>query len=274
MNNIFDIKRFGRYFALDFRKANNNYGLSALILGLFPVFLFVIMWLFGGVINDSGISEYGHGAIVGLPFALIVLIFTFPTKVYGSLTDKRHGSDWLMVPASGFEKWLSMIIISCVILPLVFSVLYFGSDWLLGTMFKSYGTPIIDMAGFGVYSVDGYTDPYGNSVPAVSFNFLGIAWASWCVCILIFLLGAVVFKKGKAAKTLLVYFLASTILSSIFFACIGRTNIDSSYIAELLGSTTLERVTTKVNTFLSLSFGLTLAALGGALFWRIKTIKH
>ena len=35
-NNIFDFKRFGRYFASDFRSAVSNYWLSCTVLALSP----------------------------------------------------------------------------------------------------------------------------------------------------------------------------------------------------------------------------------------------
>ena len=119
MNNIFDIKRFGQYFLYDLRRAWNNYGLSLLLMGLIPIILYVVYQLI------SLVSGRGTGLVpdpmkfVGLFAVLCVVLLGAGTKLYGFVTEKRAGSDFVMLPASTTEKWLSLALMVCIVLPVV-----------------------------------------------------------------------------------------------------------------------------------------------------------
>ena len=113
MSNIFDITRFGNYFLYDLRRAKNNYGINLLIMGLTPVIL-LIFYLFISLIRGKGISAMPDGLKFGGIVAIVmVVILSSGARTYGFITDKRSGSDFLMLPASTFEKWLSMVIMVC-----------------------------------------------------------------------------------------------------------------------------------------------------------------
>ena len=110
MNNIFDFKRFGNYFAYDLRRAGNNYGISLLVLGLMPVILFIIHLLTMLLRGGNVYTMPGESKIIVLSIVLFVTAVSAGVKIYGSITDKRTGSDFLMLPASTTEKWLSMVL--------------------------------------------------------------------------------------------------------------------------------------------------------------------
>ena len=108
MDKYFDLKRFGQYLKYDLNNLRANYGLTLLILACFPVVLYVIYILINLIFNgllggwaDWHWSSPSMGFRIGMFFVcLIVLVVSFPSQQYGKLTEKRYGSDWLLIPAS------------------------------------------------------------------------------------------------------------------------------------------------------------------------------
>ena len=119
MNNTFNISRFSKYLLFDLKSAWHNSGITILILGCTPVFIFAFYELFS-LIFAQRFGYLNMGAVIaGYVVSFIVAFLAFPVRHYGGLTDKKEGSAWLMLPASGFEKFLSMLLISCVAVPAV-----------------------------------------------------------------------------------------------------------------------------------------------------------
>jgi len=265
MNNTFNPGRFGKYLMFDLRNAKNNFGLSLLINGCIPVIVFFFYQLIFRVFSGGNPVPSMGTQISAMTVAFFVVLLTFPTKVYGNLTNKREGSDFLMVPASSFEKWLSMILISCVILPVCFFVLLFGSDALLSLFFPAswpesiFGKiaelkSVVSEETEGLFKTDGVL----------------LLLAEWPESILVFLLGALVFKKGKVAKTFLAIFALSLLVSMI--AMLFNINIDM----ELSDWTDAEAVR-MLNTLKTVVWSLLAvwtAILMAGTYFRIKTLKH
>ena len=110
---IFDFRRFGKYFESDVRTCWANFGLSLMTISvLVPVVLYV------AVATLNMISSYSwDGPDTGLRLtafiiALICLVVSMPVKCYGDITEKRYGSFWLTLPASRLEKFISMILMT------------------------------------------------------------------------------------------------------------------------------------------------------------------
>ena len=146
MSNIFDIKRFWNFLLYDLRRARNNYALSMLLLGLTPVILYMIIQFFS-LIFGNGVAEIPDSLkIMVMAVSCVIIILGFGSKVYGQLTEKRAGSDYLMIPASTTEKWISLFLVTCVAAPVVLGVLLLASDGLMSLLFpNSYGTRVLDM---------------------------------------------------------------------------------------------------------------------------------
>ena len=95
MNNIFDIKRFGNYFLYDLRRGWNNYGISLLLLGIIPALIFLV-FQFVSLISGDGIGETpDEMKFLSIFLACIVVFFGAGAKLYGFVTEKRAGSDFL-----------------------------------------------------------------------------------------------------------------------------------------------------------------------------------
>ena len=277
MNNVFDFKRFGKYFAYDLNNAWSNYGISALVIGLLPLIMLIFSVIFELLLQGETAPMPLQVKFVLFTVAFLVVVLSAPVKLYGRLTERRVGSDWLMIPASPFEKFLSMAIMLCVVLPVAVFGLFAVCDLLLGWIVPAYGGSMVRQAA---------TDFPGMMALATSMNgtgitgggFIALMFLSWCVSILPFGLGAICFKKGKAAKTILCIF-ALEVLLSILLVIIFKGGFDSGFdlapkLERLLGDMTAEKVQFLINLFINACYLVVVGGLLVALFFRIKTIKH
>ena len=271
MNNVFSANRFGKYFLYDLNNAKNNFGLSLLILGLLPVIIFVISQLFSLIFNGSftlNTEASIPGRVMGALAAVAVVVMVGPVKLYGHVTDKRAGSSFLMLPVSTFEKWLSMVLMTIVVMPVCFGVVYLGADYLMGVIFpNSFGTPILNLpADYMNTAMIGDLD--------IHFSFGGIGFANWCMYALFFTLGAIVFKKAKTGKSILVLF-GLGMLFSIALATIMGLSAGADLEAYLSGLDLDPETAMKIFVnFCKVVMGIEIAAILGLLYWRLRTIKQ
>ena len=191
-----------------------------------------------------------------------------PSRLYGHVTDKRYGTEFLMLPASTFEKFLSLVIISAVVMPLCLAVLLLVSDSLLGLLFPNYyGSPLLSMETPSFFGISNTDMVYVNYI----FGFV----VSWMVNMLVFTLGAIFFKKSKVAKTLLSYFAVSMVCGVLFSAVIIRL---SQSVPELfppdLRFTDVQGLIDALNLFANIWYFFIVLVLLGLIFWRLKTLKH
>ncbi len=190
MNEIFSYKRFGKLLKTDIaRYLPKSYGTVLILLGLLPA-----IWLLMTLLkSDSSLNE-------GLRFVLIFIstvICTFFSvyKMYGHVNHKKKGVDFIMLPASSLEKFLSMTLISTVLLPIAFFTAAIILDYILASIPN------------GVY--DGYIK--GRYFNTYSLKIFGIFILSMSFT----LYGNMLFRKSKAAKTFFSGLLLSVCISTI-----------------------------------------------------------
>ena len=272
MNNVFDFKRFGNYFLYDLRCARNNYGLSLLILGGMPLIVFVFAVLTSLVFTHQVDEMNSMLKILSMWIPIVIVLLGAGTKLYGRLTEKRAGSDFLMLPASTLEKWLSMVLVVCIVLPIILFALFFICDTLLGLLLPNiYGERVFASAAFtslmgsNPFSWMGEGDPLFINFPAMTF-------LNWCVNILVFTLGAVCFKKSKVAKTLLCLFGLSVIFSFAAMILFGTANLDLDWFEEHFNDP--DRLESSINWTISLVFTFVIGGLLAGLWYRLRTLKH
>lgn len=201
MNSIFNFSRFGKYFLYDLRNAKNSAGLSILVLGLLPIIIFVVFEICCLVL-DGHLNESEDTGMIAISAAVMASTIIAPKKLYGGITDKKIGADYLLIPASCFEKFLSMLLILCVIIPLLLCVTLTLTDGLMCLVFPKYYLPI----------------NVSNDITG-DVNLTPIVMGGWIGGILSFTLGALIFKKSKIAKTIL----ASLVLSILMLPFIKIT---------------------------------------------------
>lgn len=262
MNNFFNFNRFAKYFAYDLRNAKNAYGMTLIALGLLPLIMFVffklVSWIF--LIGGREVELTGVARGLAIFIAYVVVILGSPAAIYGKVTDRRYGSGYLLVPVSTFEKWLSMMLILCLVLPIVFCVLLFACDTLLCWCFPSgYGQPIYRLMPSNPFNV-----PIIEGYEIMSVNMVYPFIIGWISSILLMTLGALVFKKAKVAKT----FFCSTMLGIIISVIMINTDIINMMNVE--GPAALGYV----NTFINIYSWSLIVIFALATYFRLKTIKH
>ena len=291
---IFDFRRFGKYFVSDLKTCSANYGLSLLTISLLtPLALYVITVVFNLILHMGweGPSLAFRSVVFGI--AMFCMVVTMPVKCYGGLTDKQYGSFWLTLPASRLEKFLSMLIITCIVAPVTGMTLYLGLDAMISALDKTCGGSL----GFGLTQLLGGMGDLNGAIADLKMNlgsegiviedgteklFKQIA-SPWMYiddmfCMMLpFLLGAICFKKGKTVKTFLAMAVFSTALSIIVTPIVLA--MLNPYIADIqAGGDVNDILNSGLVRNLSWIDTLSDTALNVALlvgiWFRIKTLKH
>jgi len=278
MNNVFDIKRFWKYLCWDVRNAYNNFGLGFLICSLLPAIAFVLTFLGTLVFNPSRFAVTEITMLIG-DSTKIVMIFTailitgivFPARQYGSLTDRKAGSTWLMLPASTLEKFLSILLVTCVVVPLCLAVMLYAFDAVM-SLVPYYGRRAFPLI---IDTVRSAMDNLQASDVSVDVNLPYIIYLGFCKFILVYTLGALFFRKHKIAKTILVLiglsFVMTALLSVGFFHGMTFTSYDvEAYFASL----DVDKLPVYFNVVLNVANLLVFALLDLGIYFRIKTLKH
>ena len=263
MNNIFSLKRFGRYFTHDLATARNNFGLTLLIADLLPIIVWFFTQIFHRIFSGSWASDSASYQITAFLTSYFIVMLSFPVKAYGSLTERAAGSQWILLPASNFEKWLSMILMSCVVVPVVWSVLLLGSDALM-SLIPGYGKPV-------AYYLFKINDFIGEGEFPLQINAFYILGLSWCTNALVWLLGAIWFKRGKVAKTFLAVMALGFILSILSMVFLGTAHIG---IEDMVESGDAEGVLRKFNLIVNIVSWTWICIFLSLTYLRVRTIKH
>lgn len=270
MSNTFEIKRFGNYLLHEIRAAFASCGLPLLIIGAMPIFQFFIPQAFSLIITGHAIDM---GPWAKIPAYLSAIVFAgifFPSKHYGVLTDKRQGSDWLMLPASTFEKWFSMLLLTCVIVPVVLLAELIATDGLMSLIFGgTYGATAISSI---VDKIPAFWGEFSTDAGKLFISWPVAFWLSWCEGVLFFAFGAMIFKKSKVVKTFLLAFglgMVITALTAIVMKIIGINgmHIDTSEFTE-------EGFIRTMNWIVFAIYFVWFAAQDAVLYIRMKTLKH
>ena len=277
MGNVFEINRFGKFLKHELVRAYNEYGLSILILGIMPLMLFALVEIFSVLLTKGDFVPFEWCGFVSIFISLIIGAITLPLKVYGPLTDKRFGSEWLMIPASRFEKWLSLIVVTCIVAPLCIAAILFATDGLLSLCFNNtYGASVLtkfNFTDFGQFITSYIEDAFGDETDAkLHLSVAGMSWFVWMSYILFFTLGAIFFKKNKFGLTVLCLFGIGT-FSSMLTSILAVT-FDWNIVLDNIQIDSLEDFN-RIAIWWKLGTILIDLLLPMYLIWlRIKTLKH
>ncbi len=195
MKETFDIVRFGKYLLTDIKSLFIRRGISLVGFSLAGIAANIVVLLFNLALGD----EYSAWDVTTrtvlffccCAFATILV----PVRQYGIITDKRKGAEYLLLPASLLEKFLSLVIVSVVVIPVFFCVAYIGADGLWSLLDKTYDETLF---AFLIQE---------NNLPLIKFNFDELSFLAYddiASFILVFVLGGLFFKKSKIGKTFLV----------------------------------------------------------------------
>ena len=220
-NDVFNINRLGRYLVTDIKNAIARYGVSLLVIATVSLTGYLLIGFFTMIVGTGWQSVPVAGRMFMMVISFIVLTISAPAKIYGFITDKKEGSAFLMVPASSLEKTISMIIVCCVVVPLAFFAVYLSLDQILCLIDGKCGDSLIVTINNGQTIL---TDAFqrlsresNNVFP--DYSSMATPWMyldDIAQGFLTFLLGALIFKSSKPAKTVGCLILLSIALSMIF----------------------------------------------------------
>lgn len=257
MNNIFSFKRFGYFFLYELNHIRSRFTHDMLVLGILPLIMATLSIAINLLQGDE-LSPQSFDSSRGVLVAALGLIpILFPAKMYGRVTDKRAGADWMLIPASVPEKFISTILVSTLVVPGVLALMLSGCDLLLSAVFgEIYGPSAV---------ISALKETPAEVIMLLIFGFINTN--------LVFLLGAVCFRKAKAAKTFLTCF-AITVLFSVI-AVSFLDNGGDVYLGDFfLLEDGLQLNGERINLLLNFGIFGSMALLAGAIYYRLKTIKY
>ena len=292
-NDIFNLRRFGKYFGTDIRTCWANYGLSLLTLSILsPVFFYILSTGFNLLLKSTW-----DGPDMGMRFfvfciAVACMVITMPVKCYGKITEKQYGSFWLTLPASRLEKFISMFLMTCIIVPFTGIAIYLGIDALICAFDHTCGNNLItgaiglirnmgDINELTMNLIDENITIEDSALIQDIFHQINspLLYIDEIFGITLpFLLGAVFFKNGKTVKTILVLFAFSTAFSiaitpmmeSWASEVMAGMNDDTTVIRRLFDNGLFKNLVL-IDTITDTVFNLALLA---GIWFRIKTLKH
>lgn len=177
MNEIFSSNRF---FKLLKKEVTERVPMIIKIAGIFSILL-LSYWLTILLFNGDPVSM--NPRIVYLRFATFLTMVIAPFNLYKNYNHPKKGVDYVILPASVTEKFLSMLTNTVIVLPLITFTSVLLVDSVLSTI-----TPSV-FPGYSVIGLWEFEKTFGGLFAALIFQ-LG--------CIF----GNFVFKKNKIFKTM------------------------------------------------------------------------
>lgn len=277
MNNTFDINRFGKLLVFDGRKYIRNFGLTLAILCGLNLVLWLLTLIFGFTMPT--LPRYG---VIWL--ATMLGIMMVPAKAFGDINLPREGVRFAMLPASNLEKYMSYVLF-CLLTPVV---IVFGS-WAVDSLLTllPFGGFVHYIRHFGFMNVMGdFVREIGEmteeDAEVFDQEFMSMFGSTYSYAVIIsfifnvglFMLGNLLFKTHKTAKTLAmmigVGYVVSMIMQIVLVAKGGSfmMNMDMSEYTSISQFTNpLFTVSNIVNTILVIGLYI-------GLFLKLKTQKY
>lgn len=268
-NEVFNGSRFWTYFKYDLTQMWRNHVKAAILIGFSGLILYILGIAFNALLD--GVWAAPNFAARAVVFFLSVFALElYQTRTYGYLTNRRKGAAWLMVPASGFEKWLSMMLMTLLVIPVAFLFTYTAIDGILSLADPTYGPMLLGSAKDALQKVSAAlaqaNDEYSTTW---SLGLFVLPMLAGYMCnFLYFLLCGITFRRNKILWAFLILFGASILLSMGTTAFGLQTHYD---IEELSDAETIIRSILHWTTFITLTIS---ACFAGGIYYRIKTLKH
>ena len=245
MNEIFNFNRFSRIFAVDLNRIVREYGLTFIVLCLSEAIIYIIASLVSITIGNGTATLAKATRELIFQSSLFALVLTMPQKCYGMITDRRKGAAYLTIPASSFEKTLSMILFTAVIVPVLFVLITKCVDTTMYTLIPGA------IEKFDYVQRTGIDAPVGADISLIASEMP------------LMLLGAIYFKKGKAIKTLLFLTAISIILSVLINLLIDENIEIVTTINKKTGTALYNRISYVIS-----------AAIYIWIYFRVRKIQH
>ena len=247
MNNTFEWTRFCKVVRKDFSNIWQNAGTTLLIITLLPIAAWLLWWALSGISDEIPpiAPEMRWGFIVGVVYLAAIVS---PARMYRTCNLQKEGIYFAMLPASKLEKYLSMLLFTIVVCPLM---------CLVGSIVLDY---FLTLLPFGPYykwlwqtdylaqALDGYRAFKAGSFPNLDQNLVlmasvitpakGVLYLVMChlSTVAMFLFTDTIFKKHKVLQTILWMWLISFVLNLILTPVMGAMMISGNWMERFIES--------------------------------------
>ena len=272
MNQTFSFQRFWTYFKFDLVQMWRRHSKAAILIGGASAIVYILWVMFSLVF-----TQVWHTPPIEARFVVFFLAFTvlelYQVRIYGHITDKKEGSAWLMIPASRTEKFVSMLLISLIVVPLLFLAVYAVIDGFLSLVDPTYGQALV--TGFsGAYAkfLEGIAEINSQSAFNLTPSMIFIpSVVGYFANFMYFLLCGVCFKRNKLVGAIAVLFALSTVFSLVMgFIMPG---VFENWPADVSEETVQVWVRNTMNITTVVAFFIAIG-LGWGIWRRIKTLQH
>ena len=244
MNNTFEWIRFCKVVRKDFSNIWQNAGTSLLIITLLPILAWLLWWALSGIEEIPAIVPEVRWCFIAGSVMLAAIVS--PSRMYRTSNLQKEGIYFAMLPASKLEKYLSMLLFTIVVCPLL---------CFLGGMVLDY---FLTLLPFGPYdkwlwqtdyladTLDDYRALVAGTFPNVNDNTMMLVqvikpgrvvlYAVLCHLsyVSLFLFTNTIFKKHKVLQTLLWTWLISFVLNIILTPIMGTMMMSGNWLEEFL----------------------------------------
>lgn len=210
MNNTFDWNRFCKVVNKDFRNLWPTFGPTMIVLASLPF----AVWLLALVINSNFVIAPSMRVLMIMMVSSLAAVM-LPSRLYRTMNLRNEGIYYAMLPASKLEKFLSMLLFTFIVAPVV---TYLGS-MVLDIILRLMPTGAYHQwlwqgdCGFPLFTtipMDDETMPGFHSWLLTAATYSGLLSSP-----AIFLFAATLFKKHKVLYTFLILYLLEFVLSVI-----------------------------------------------------------
>ncbi len=212
--NTFNFNRFAKLLGKELKEYPRRFGYS--ILGVTMVYLlYRAVFLFFPNMGTDSVSKY----LFMVYWILVIILIVVPSKCYGTANHRTYGVDYALLPASAFEKMLSMFVVNYVVSLVSVFVCLEGVDlaaYLINP--ERAGLPTVCYLGSGAF---------------VTMQLLSLFLLS-----AEFSLGNMLFSKNKISKTILCLFAIGAFFAVGIGIVISHIGIDTmtAYLENWFGA--------------------------------------
>ena len=276
MSEIFNFQRFSRYFRFDLARMWRNNTKTAILLGCGSI-IAVLLCGIGGLLFDFRWHTANDPMRLLSFFLCLGILELLMAKTYGFITDRKKGSDFLMIPASTLEKWVSMMVVCLIVIPVLFLVTYFLVDGFVCLILPDAGHPLFWWTSQGLdasrENFVALNEALASKQLPLHYSLGSVIWPvviSACCNYLYFLLCGLLFKRHKILNAVLVIMGLSFVLSLIAPHLLG------GLAAELAGASETELITLSDQVFRGATAitAVLAAGLAAGCYFRLRKLSH
>ena len=286
MNKNFEWSRFCKVVRKDFNNIWPQAGTTLLIITLLPIAIWLLWWVIMGLSEDVPFIAPEVRWYMIAVVELLVCIVT-PSRLYRTCNLQKEGIYFAMLPASKLEKYLSMLLFSILVCPLLclvggivldyfLTLLPFGpySKWLWQTDYLAQGLDGYRALVAGAFYNDEVdtlrllADVFtpGRIVLIFILNYLN--------SVSLYMFTNTIFKKHKVLQTILWTMLISFALNIIATPIMGAVMMNGNWVEEIMN---WSAPVSSLNAFFWISTAWN-AVLTAVFFWwagyRLKHMKY